>query len=75
MTKNTLGHVHNLLIEEMERLMDADSVDLADEVERARAMANLATSVNNNASTILRGQQMQAELGAAMPKMLTGSSQ
>lgn len=72
MTKNSLGHVHNLLIEEMERLMDADPVDVREEVERARALSSLAASVNNNAVTIMRAQQMQAELNKAIPKMLTG---
>ena len=58
MTRNTLGDLHNLLMEEMERLSDVDPEDVDVEVKRAHAMAQVATAVNNNAVTIIRANKL-----------------
>lgn len=73
MTKNTLGDMHNLLMEQMERLADADAEQVDKEVKRANAMAGMATAINNNAVTILKVANVRARSGTDLPKMLTGS--
>lgn len=73
MTRNTLGDMHNLLMEQMERLADADNDEVDKEVKRANAMAGVATAINNNAVTILKVVNVRAKSGADLPKMLTGT--
>lgn len=73
MTKNTLGDMHNLLMEQMERLSDADAEEVDKEVKRANAMAGMATAINNNAVTILKVATAKANANAMLPKMLTGN--
>lgn len=75
MTKNTLGDMHNLLLEQMERLANADSDTVEAEVERARAMAQVATAVNNNAATIIRAVQVSHAASMKVPHILTDGSQ
>ena len=71
MPRNTLGDMHNLLMEQMERLAQADAEEVAQEVERAGSMAKLATAINNNASTMLKAIQTANEDGTAIPKVLS----
>lgn len=71
MPRNTLGDMHNLLMEQMERLAQADAEEVAQEVERAGSMAKLATAINNNASTMLKAIQTANEDGTTIPKVLS----
>ncbi len=71
--KNTLGDVHNLLMEQMERLAVADDGDeLAQAIKRADAMTSVAQQVTANAANIIKAAHMKARLGDAgkMPAML-----
>lgn len=71
MTRNTLGDMHNLLMEQMERLAVAeDGSDLKAEIARAEAMTDVASQVSQNASVILRAAQMRSRQGGTVPAML-----
>lgn len=71
MTRNTLGDMHNLLMEELERLATADSEEVDKEVKRAHAMANMATAINNNAATIIKAAQARNHASMQLPHILT----
>lgn len=76
MTRNTLGDVHNLLMAELERLDDESlsPEDLAAEIERARAITEVAAQVNANVANVVRCAQLKAKFGEDMqlPPMLGG---
>lgn len=76
MTRNTLGDVHNLLMAELERLDDESLApeDLAAEIERARAITEVAAQVNANVANVVRCAQLKAKFGEDMqlPPMLGG---
>lgn len=76
MTRNTLGDVHNLLMAELERLDDESLApeDLAAEIERARAITEVAAQVNANVANVVRCAQLKAKFGEDMqlPSMLGG---
>lgn len=74
MTKNTLGDVHGLLMEQMNRVMDAEpgSDEMASEIERSRAVADLGKAVIANANTIMKAARMSEKSHADVPRMLTG---
>ena len=74
MPRNTLGDMHNLLMEQMERLATADDDEVSTEIKRMTAMANGAAAINNNAATIIRLTSMREEARVDAGKMLTGSS-
>lgn len=72
--KNTLGDVHNLLMEQMERISQAGEDELEDELKRADALTGLAQQVNANATNVIKAANMKARLGGGleMPAMLGG---
>lgn len=72
--KNTLGDVHNLLMEQMERISQAGEDELEDELKRADALTGLAQQVNANATNVIKAANMKARLGGGleMPTMLGG---
>lgn len=75
--RNTLGDMHNLLMEQMERLAQAEDGDeLAQAIKRADAMTGVAQQVTSNAANILKAAHMKARMGAGgqMPAMLDGGS-
>ena len=74
MTHNTLGDMHNLLMEQMERLADTDIGDIDKEVKRANAMAGMAAAVNNNAAVIIKAANIQAKAQASIPNILTSGN-
>lgn len=74
---NTLGHMTDMLFEELERLNAVDVTDgdaLAAEVERSRAMQGMAKEINASAKSQLDAAQFRAEWAgarqAAVPKVL-----
>lgn len=69
--RNTLGDMHNLLMEQMERLSDAEADNLDGEIQRSKAMAEVATSITNNAKTMLTVIDKTAAAGVRPPRMLT----
>lgn len=60
MTKNTLGDLHNLLMEQMETLITSDGKEAKIQIEKARAAADLSTSIVNNARIIMQCAKMNA---------------
>ena len=70
MPRNTLGDMHNLLMEQMEKLADADESNIDDEIKRSKAMASLGTVVNGNAASILKIQEYRDISGTDPSKML-----
>lgn len=76
--KNTLGDLTNHLFAELERLGDEDLKGdaLKEEIERARAVSDVAQQVISNANTMLRVVKVKAEHGigcAAVPRELAGA--
>lgn len=73
--KNNLEALNNHLFEEMERLNDDDlSADqLQQEIERSKAMANIATKIIDNAHLGLEAEKLKVEYGRreiTLPVML-----
>ena len=74
--KNTLGDLNNHLFAELERLADEElqGEKLAEEIERAKAIREIASQVINNANTALRAQEFKVNvLGRSkveVPQML-----
>lgn len=48
-TLNTMGDLHNLLMEQMERLRDASPEELPTEVSRSAAIGNISEKLISNA--------------------------
>lgn len=63
--RNTLVDVHNILMEQLERLNDDEltEVNLDLEVKRSVAMTNIATSITENANTVIKATKLQYEMG------------
>ena len=63
--KNTLVDVHNLLMEQLERLNDEDLKDeeLEREIKRSAAMTSIATSIAENANTVIKATKLRYEMG------------
>lgn len=73
--KNNLEALNNHLFEQMERLNDDDLTDeqLQHEIERSKAMANIAAKVIDNASLGLQAEKLKVEYGRrdiVLPVML-----
>lgn len=74
--KNTLVDLNNHLFAELERLADEElqGEKLSEEIERAKAIREIASQVINNANTALRAQEFKANvLGRSkveVPQML-----
>lgn len=71
--KASLGDVHMMLMEQMQRLneSDAGSDEIDDEIARSVAMSNLAKQVVSNAALMVRVANMTQ--APQVPKMLAGS--
>lgn len=75
--KNTLGDLQNHLFAQLERLSDEDlSGDkLAEEINRAKAVTDVAAQIISNGSLVLKAKTAYDEHLAAKaqkPKMLEG---
>lgn len=77
--KNDLGSLNNYLFEELERLNDEESLkgdgNLEKEIQRSKAITNVAQTIINNANTVLEAQKFVADEGrnTKLPKMLLGT--
>ena len=73
--RNSLVDLNNYLFEQLERLNDEES-DLDEEIIRARAIADIAKNIVENANTILKAKKFQREsLGKeniTIPKLIEG---
>lgn len=74
--KNTLTDLNDHLFAQMERLNDEalEGDALEAEIQRSRAVCDVAEQIIENASTVIRVVKMRGEMGAAanVPRMLSG---
>jgi len=73
--KNQPIDVNNILFEQLERLNDEElkGEDLDREIERSKALTNVANSIVNNAALALKAVQFREEYGMkADPQKLLG---
>ena len=67
--KNKMSDLNNHLFETLERLNDDDlkGEELATEIFRAKAIADLGATIINNADLMLKAQKQAVELGINPP--------
>lgn len=75
--KNTLGDLNNHLFAQLERLSDEELTEerLAEEINRARAVTNVASQIIANGSLVLEAKRLSDDrmsLDTIVPKMLEG---
>lgn len=73
--KNTLVDLNNHLFEQLERLNDDELTgeQLAQEIERSKAISTVATKIIDNASLGLQAEKLKVEYGRRdikLPEML-----
>lgn len=74
MTRNKLTDMHNILMEQLERLNDdLTDEELQAEIKRSRAMADISAQIVDNARVHIEAAQFQADYNRetpVLPKML-----
>jgi hypothetical protein len=72
--KNTLGDLNNHLFMQLERLNDEDlkGDKLTEEIERSKAVTNIAKEIIANANIVLQAKKYTTEYLSEVPKMLEG---
>ena len=72
--KNTLGDLNNHLFMQLDRLNDEDlkGDKLTEEIERSKAVTNVAKEIIANANIVLQAKKYTTEYLSEVPKMLEG---
>ncbi len=75
--RNTLGDLHNILFEQLERLNsdDLEGEALMQEIAKSKAITNVANTMVNNANLVLEAEKWlddKMDPDAKLPKMLEG---
>lgn len=73
MTKNTLSDLNNHLFEQLERLNDASDESLNDEINRSKAVTDIAKNVIDNGKLVLEAEKFRDgkwDAEVEVPKML-----
>lgn len=75
--KNTLGDLNNHLFMQLERLNDEDvkGEQLTEEIERSKAITNIAKEIIANGTLVLQAKKLQdskMDIDDKLPKMLEG---
>ena len=75
--KNTLGDLNNHLFMQLERLNDEDvkGEQLTEEIERSKAITNIAKEIIANGTLVLQAKKLQDgknNIDEKIPKMLEG---
>lgn len=75
MTKNTLNDLNNHLFAQLERLSDEDlkGEELQEELNRSKAVSDVAKNIVSNGNLILQAHKFKDEqmnVDAKLPKML-----
>ena len=75
--KNTLGDLNNHLFMQLERLSDEDvkGEQLTEEIERSKAITNIAKEIIANGTLVLQAKKLQdgkMNIDDKLPKMLEG---
>lgn len=75
--RNTLGDLNNHLFAQLERLNDEDlkGDDLREEIERAKAVTQVASKIIENGSLVLEAKKLQddrMDANTKLPLMLEG---
>lgn len=75
--KSTLGDLNNHLFAQLERLSDEElrGDQLAEEINRAKAVTEVATQIISNGSLVLKAKvafDENIDMNAKKPKMLEG---
>lgn len=77
MTKNTLNDLNNHLFAQLERLGDEDLIgdELKEELERSRAISDIARNVVSNGNLILQAHKFKdtkVDSNNSLPEILEG---
>ncbi|CAI7725069.1 MULTISPECIES: hypothetical protein [Bacillus] len=75
--RNTLGDLNNHLFAQLERLSDEDlkGEELQEEIERSKAVTDVANRIISNGALVLQAQKFHTEYKSKdleKPKMLEG---
>lgn len=75
--KNTLGDLNNHLFAQLERLSDEDiqGEKLSEEINRSKAVSDVASKIIQNGNLVLEGQRFvddRMNADKELPKMLKG---
>ena len=78
--QNTLGDLNNHLFAQLERLNDEEvtGTELKEEIERSKAVANIAKGIIDNGNLVLQAQKFADETNSdangEIPKLLNGGA-